>query len=191
MTEYYRYYPSAVKGIDLDTLIKEIPFEQNKVTVRGTVYDERRLTCFLSNVVKTYHYSGSVRESHAMSENGIVNKILNTAIQYVATQDPSLSISFNSCLANYYRNGNDKIGKHSDSERDIDKNSSIMSVSFGAPRKFILEPKYVGEKKVFNLGDGDILIMLPGCQDFYTHEIPAEPKIKNPRISLTFRKGKC
>lgn len=55
-----------------------------------------------------------------------------------------------------------------------------------------MKRKGKGGATVFNrhLPSGSVLRMKGRCQDLYFHEVPREPKVKNPRINLTFRRYK-
>ena len=46
---------------------------------------------------------------------------------------------------------------------------------------------YMMVDEVDILTDGDLLLMLPGCQEKYQHSIPVRKRIKEPRLNLTFR----
>ena len=65
-------------------------------------------------------------------------------------------------------------------------NAAIVSVSFGATRRFDLR-HFDGEKFSINLEDGSVLIMAGELQQYWKHQVPIERKIKQPRINLTFR----
>jgi alkylated DNA repair dioxygenase AlkB len=103
---------------------------------------------------------------------------------------------FNFVLINYYANGDQCIGYHSDDERDLDKFSSIVGVSLGSPRDFLLKPKNFITKNLsnpikINLDHGSIILMKYPTNKYWTHSIPRRTNINNPRISLTFRKIIC
>ena len=103
---------------------------------------------------------------------------------------------FNFVLINYYANGDQCIGYHSDDERDLDKFSSIVGVSLGSPRDFLLKPKNFITKNLpnpikINLDHGSIILMKYPTNKHWTHSIPRRTNINNPRISLTFRKIIC
>lgn len=51
------------------------------------------------------------------------------------------AIRFDYVLINYYANGNNYIGYHSDDERDLKKNGIIASLSLGASRDFCFQMK--------------------------------------------------
>ncbi|KAK0569049.1 hypothetical protein OC861_001291 [Tilletia horrida] len=106
-------------------------------------------------------------------------------------------VQFNHVMANLYEDGSRYIGKH----RDNRENLCIASLSLGANRRWIMERakrKQValgkedqGSDEVLDrketLANGSLLVMQGDTQELYTHEIPKEPKVKDLRISLTFR----
>ena len=55
-------------------------------------------------------------------------------------------------------------------------NSSIYSVSIGGTRKFSIKDKNTKEVISFELEDGDLFIMKPGCQERYEHCIKSIKK---------------
>ena len=95
---------------------------------------------------------------------------------------------FNSVLANYYRNGKDSMGWHSDNEKELGVEPLIASVSLGEPRRFLLKHKTSGEKLTLNLQSGSLLIMRGDLQQNWQHSVPKTMKQVNGRINLTFRK---
>jgi alkylated DNA repair dioxygenase AlkB len=165
-----------------ERLIREIPFEQRQVKVYGKEFNEPRLTSVHGDddvMDKKYIYSKSVRELKKMTPT--LKKIQDKI-------EDKTGIHFDFVLINLYRNGNDKVGWHSDNEKMMDC-SNIVSISLGAERKFKFRTKdthkLVWEKR---LGNGSMVWMKPGCQELYEHEVPKEAKINDPRINLTFRR---
>ena len=102
-----------------------------------------------------------------------------------------LGIDFDTCLLNYYRDGSAAIGHHSDGESDLLPNAPIASVSFGAVRHFDIWPKLtaprIHNRYRIDLGHGSLMIMGKNSQREYTHSLPVQKKVKEPRINLTFR----
>ena len=80
--------------------------------------------------------------------------------------------------------GNDYIGAHSDDELGLDK-VGVVSISYGAERIFRIRDKktkqIICDESTTHCSGGDF-------QKHYTHEIPVQKKVKNSRISFTFRK---
>ena len=100
----------------------------------------------------------------------------------------TLDADFNGILVNKYMNGNDYISAHSDDESGLDK-IGVVSISYGAKRIFRIRDKKT-KKIICNevTTHCSILHMGGDFQKIYTHEIPIQKKIKNSRISFTFRK---
>jgi alkylated DNA repair dioxygenase AlkB len=117
--------------------------------------------------------------------------------------------SFNTCLCNQYRDGDDNLGWHDDqdlrrygaevrrplprtrhlSDARLRPQPTIASVSFGTERFFRLRRKDKSEPELeFALGQGAVLIMGGRTQQFWDHSVPKQKTIKFDRINLTFRK---
>lgn len=92
----------------------------------------------------------------------------------------------NACLLNRYLDGNFYIGAHSDREV-VDVNASVFTLSLGATRRFLLHRK--SDKKVTEtyLNNRDLVLMSGTCQKLYKHSIPKELRVKEERISVTYR----
>ncbi len=95
--------------------------------------------------------------------------------------------NYNSCLLNLYHNGAEGMGYHSDAEGDLQKDSSIASLSFGAARKFVFKHKVDKRKIEIFLESGSLLVMRDETQKNWLHRLPTSTKIHTPRINLTFR----
>lgn len=101
--------------------------------------------------------------------------------------------TFNSLLLNYYRNGGDSIGLHTDSEPSLGINPIVSSLSLGVTRRFRLRhmKKKIDGKYLrydMTLAHGDLLVMGGTLQHYWLHELPKEPDVQGERISMTFRK---
>jgi alkylated DNA repair dioxygenase AlkB len=94
---------------------------------------------------------------------------------------------FNSVLLNYYRDGNDSMGFHSDDEPELGREPAIASVSFGDTRTFILKHKKLPRTLKLNLTDGSLLLMAGKLQNCWRHGINKERSPHGARINLTFR----
>lgn len=91
-------------------------------------------------------------------------------------------------LLNLYENGKDEIRWHSDKEDQLGDEPVIACVNLGATRKFHFLEKETGNKKFYNVANGDLLIMGDQCQKKFLHAILKEKDVTEPRISLTYRK---
>ena len=96
---------------------------------------------------------------------------------------------FNGILVNKYINGNDYIGPHSDDESGLDCNYGVISISYGAERIFRIRDKKNKNIICDEITNNCCILQMGGnFQKLYTHEIPIQKKIKEYRISFTFRK---
>jgi 2-oxoglutarate-Fe(II)-dependent oxygenase superfamily protein len=94
------------------------------------------------------------------------------------------NVSLNSCIVNEYKNGYETITHHSDDEIT---HPTVITVSLGTSRTFVLKHKMTKKLITTTLHKGDVLIMTGECQKLYTHAIPIDRDVKDTRISLTFR----
>lgn len=94
---------------------------------------------------------------------------------------------YNLVNINYYKDGEDYIGPHSDNENESMTETIIASVTLGAERDFIFHHKSTNKKISLILHCGSLLTMGGLCQKYYKHSLPKRPKIKHGRINLTFR----
>ncbi|MGR5236413.1 alpha-ketoglutarate-dependent dioxygenase AlkB family protein [Vibrio alfacsensis] len=96
-------------------------------------------------------------------------------------------VSFNSVLANLYRNGQDSMGWHQDNEPELGTNPVIASLNLGETRRFLLKNLHCKTQLEYELSPGSLLIMAGELQHHWKHAIPKTAKPKGERINLTFR----
>ena len=94
---------------------------------------------------------------------------------------------FNSVLLNFYRDGQDSIGYHSDAEPELGVNPVIASISLGGVQQFVLKHTKSGEKRTYDLAHGSLLVMGGTSQHHWVHGVPKTKAAVEPRINLTFR----
>ncbi len=173
------YYPSWVSDADrlFTVLRKEITWEQHALTLYGRTMPTPRLTAWMGDGV--YRYSGIVNEP------GLWPEALAELRERLRDQ---LSVDFNSCLANLYRDGTDSMGYHSDNEPELGPRPTIASVSLGERRRFVLRHRTSGARWSWDLGHGDLLVMRDESQSDYAHAVPKTSRPVGPRMNLTFRR---
>tara|TARA_R110002096_G_scaffold40913_7_gene111075 strand:- start:233 stop:1099 length:867 start_codon:yes stop_codon:yes gene_type:complete len=138
---------------------------------------------------KNYKFNNKIHKAEPF--NDIIKKILD----YVNKLDELDNIfnknhkKYNTCFINWYEDGNHYIGHHSDDEKELVENSNIYCFSFGAERDFILKHKQTKQNIKINLQNNSLIIM-GDCQKTHTHSLPIRKKVKDKRISITFRKFK-
>lgn len=160
--------------------ILELQYEP-EIIVRGKKCNQRRNIGFFSNDSVGYAYSGQIMKSQPLREMLLVS-ILDRV-------NEELDTKFNGILVNEYTSGEKYIGKHADDERYLDKKTScVAGISYGATRKFRIRNKETSEIVMDIDHEPCMLIVMSGdFQKEFTHEIPQQKKIKDCRISLTFR----
>jgi alkylated DNA repair dioxygenase AlkB len=94
---------------------------------------------------------------------------------------------FNSLLLNFYRDGSDSIGYHSDAEPELGLNPIVPSLSLGSTRRFVLRHMRTKERLTFDLAHGSLLVMAGTTQHHWRHAVPKTTAAVGERINLTFR----
>tara|TARA_Y100001968_G_C19450660_1_gene768305 strand:+ start:2959 stop:3531 length:573 start_codon:yes stop_codon:yes gene_type:complete len=162
-------------------LFKELKWEQPIVKVYGKDYLIPRKTVFLGEKNIQYRYSGITHQAIGwpLWFYPLLEKVSFTC-----------NCQFNGCLVNLYRNGNDKMGWHSDDEKELNPLKSIASLSLGSSRDFYFKHRNLGIKHLISLNNGDLLVMHSPCQDEWMHSVPSRKRNIFYRINLTFRSYK-
>lgn len=147
---------------------------QHKPLCRGG--KQNRDIGFYSDTCKAYDYSGTTMMAQPLT------KWMHRLITYI---NDLTECDFNSLLINYYEDGSNYIGAHSDDSRWL-ANGTVASLSIGTTR--LMRFRDLNKKIIedIQLTDGDVLVMED--QDKYTHEIPKQLRVKEDRYSITFRK---
>ncbi len=156
----------------------QIPWEKERLKIAGKGIQMQRMVAWFGD--KNYHYSYSGTIKIALLWTHELLK-LKTLAENICDE------KYNSCLLNYYPDGNSGMGWHSDGEDSIVENSSIASLSLGAERKFSLKQKTGGNSISVLLENGSLLEMKGQTQNNWLHGLPKSKKITEPRINLTFR----
>jgi alkylated DNA repair dioxygenase AlkB len=161
--------------------------EPTFVTVFKKTYEERRRVLGFGDNDIDYYYSARTVKPHPWESAPVIDEIRHRVFAEVAKVYPELGLP-NFCLVNWYRSGTDKLGAHSDDERDLVKDKPIISLSLGSTRRFVFHNKPKGRKLgEIMLRTGALVIMGKDCQKHYKHSVPEMKKVKGDRWSLTFR----
>ncbi len=175
LPEFYRSEPawSLFEGISQQT-----QWQQDRLTVYGKEHLAPRLSCWFGEPWMDYTYS-----NHTMRASRLTPLLLEIK-EKIETHSGN---RFNSVLVNYYRDGQDSNGWHSDDEPELGDNPIIASLSLGAPRDFHLRHKVDPSlKHKMSLEHGSLLMMRGQTQSRWQHHIPKRAKADG-RINLTFR----
>ena len=152
--------------------------ERPEIIIYGKICKQHRNVGFFSDESIGYKYSKKLMESKPLSKD--MADLLVTINKMLGTQ-------FNGILVNKYIDGNDYIGAHSDEESGLD-GKGVVAISYGSERIFRIRDKnnrtIICDEPTTHCG---ILHMGGNFQKLYTHEIPIQKKIKESRISFSFR----
>lgn len=157
--------------------ISEIPWEQTEITLFGKRVNIPRMNAWYGD--KPYAYSGTRFEARPLpAELDELKREIEKAS----------GLEFNSVLANWYRDGQDCMGWHSDDEASLGKDPQIASVSFGDTRRFVLREKRDRSNKTeVALQHGSLILMLGQTQSLWQHCVPRTRLSSQNRLNLTFR----
>ena len=163
-----------------DLLQNTIRWKQEEVKFYGKTYPVPRKTAWYGYEGFNYSYSGINCFPEIWTKELV--EIKSQIERFITDED------FTSVLLNLYNNGNDKMGWHADDEKELGVNPTIASVSLGETRRFDIKHKQNKDLHYkFELTSGSLLIMRGALQHNWVHQIPAQKKVKEPRINLTFR----
>jgi alkylated DNA repair dioxygenase AlkB len=160
----------------LARLLEETPWRVDTVVVYGKRYQQPRLTAWYGEA--SYTYSGLTL--HPLPLTPLLEQ-LRAAVEHVTGR------RYNSVLLNYYRDGADSMGMHSDDELALGPQPVIASLSYGATRTFILRHRRNRRTVKIDLTDGSLLLMAGTLQANWQHGINKTAKLVGPRLNLTFR----
>lgn len=164
----------------LDALIAETPWRSETITLWGRDYVQPRLVAWHSDPGRTYTYSGTTMAPLPWTP-------LLSSLR--ARVEHACAASFNSVLLNFYRDGADGMGMHSDDEPELGPQPVIASLSLGETR--VLAFRHRDRRDVptvrVPLASGDLLLMRGDTQHRWKHGIAKSRRPLGPRVNLTFR----
>ena len=179
---YNNFYGLQEADLLFGQLKAELAWQEEAIFIYGRWVKVPRLMCWYGDSDAWYRYSGVNHQPMPWTPR------LQAIRERVERQ---CQCTFNSVLANLYRDGKDSMGCHADDEKELGQNPVIASLSLGDQRLFKLHHKQGKDKLDMVLGHGDLLVMAGTLQHYWIHSVPKTKKLKMPRINLTFRKIKA
>ncbi|MNJ82917.1 2OG-Fe(II) oxygenase superfamily protein [compost metagenome] len=162
----------------LKRLLENIEWKNDEAVIFGKRIQTKRKVAWYGEKAFSYTYSNTTKYALPWTDELQELKML---------AEKETGETFNSCLLNLYHSGEEGMAWHSDAETDLKKDGAIASMSFGAERKFAFKHKRTLEKAELILEHGSLLVMKDTTQTHWLHRLPPSKKIREPRISLTFR----
>jgi alkylated DNA repair dioxygenase AlkB len=180
----WRYDPAFLPRPEADALFEALlalpDWAHDTVRLFGKEHLTPRLVAWYGDSGTDYRYSGTVHHPLPWPQ------CLSELRERLARDE---NLSFDSVLANHYRDGRDSMGWHSDDERELGTCPVIASVSVGATRRFLLRHRTRRDIETveLELAHGSLLVMRGTTQRHWKHSLPKSARCKRARVNLTFR----
>ena len=163
----------------MSLLKRHLTWERETLPMFGRDVVVPRQVAFIADQGKCYRYTGKDHYGSGWPEWLLPIK----EEAEVLAQQP-----FNCVLFNWYQNGEDYMGWHADDEKVLGPAPVVAMLSLGAERDFLFRLKADHKVKHKVLLEGNSwLIMHSSTQALWQHSLPVRKRIKEERISLTFR----
>jgi len=180
---YVDYHAGFLGACQADALFsclqQAIEWRHERITVYGRSVCVPRLVAWYGDPGAVYTYSGVRHEPLPW---------LAPLADLRTRLEDYCAVTFNSVLANLYRDGQDGMGWHSDAEQALGEQPLIASLSLGASRLFKLRHKKKAYKELsLALASGSLLVMGGMLQKKWRHCVVKTRKPVGHRINLTFR----
>ena len=163
----------------LTQLTEQTPWQQPQVRIFGRHVAVPRLVAWYGDAEACYRYSGLTHQPLPWTP---------LLAQIRAQVEQAAGQSLNGVLLNYYRDGQDSMGWHSDDEAELGVNPLIASLNLGGTRRFDLRRK--GQNRIehsLDLQHGSLLVMRGATQHHWQHQVAKTRASCAPRLNLTFR----
>lgn len=163
----------------LRALVEQTPWQQPELFIHGRYHRTPRLTAWYGDSGARYRYSGKLHEP--LPWTPLLDEIRQRIVREVGQP-------LNAVLLNYYRDGQDSMGWHSDAEPELGRDPLIASLNLGGSRRFDL--RRVGSTRIehsLTLEHASLLVMRGPTQHHWQHQVAKTRQACAPRLNLTFR----
>jgi len=163
----------------LRALVEQTPWQQPELFIHGRYHRTPRLTAWYGDSGARYRYSGKLHEP--LPWTPLLDEIRQRIVREVGQP-------LNAVLLNYYRDGQDSMGWHSDAEPELGRDPLIASLNLGGNRRFDL--RRVGSTRIehsLTLEHASLLVMRGPTQHHWQHQVAKTRQACAPRLNLTFR----
>ncbi|AVO51682.1 alpha-ketoglutarate-dependent dioxygenase AlkB [Ectopseudomonas mendocina] len=163
----------------LHTLVEQTPWQQPELFIHGRYHRTPRLTAWYGDPAARYRYSGTIHQP--LPWTPLLDEVRQRVTETVGQP-------LNAVLLNYYRDGQDSMGWHSDAEPELGRDPLIASLNLGGSRRFDL--RRVGSTRIehsLTLEHASLLVMRGPTQHHWQHQVAKTRQACAPRLNLTFR----
>jgi alkylated DNA repair dioxygenase AlkB len=169
-------FAPAESDAHLRALVDELDWEGQRFTIYGRTVPMPRLIAMYGPA--GYRYSGVVHPPRPLTSR---LDAIRRRVEEVTGR------TFNSVLANLYRDGKDSVGWHRDDDYAHGGQPDIASASFGATRRFELRDRTGRERAAEDLASGSVLLITGDAVARWWHRVPKTKRAVGARVNLTFR----
>lgn len=179
IVHYHGLIMSSKKADEFyNALLHDIQWKNDEAIIYGKKIITKRKVVWYSDKPFSYTYSKITKTAELWLP---VLLELKTMVEQIGGE------TFNSCLLNLYHDGSEGMAWHSDAEKNLKRNGTIGSLSFGAERKFLFKQKKTKETVPIFLQHGSLLVMSGTTQRNWLHRLSPTTTVRTPRVNLTFR----
>lgn len=169
----------ATADLWFNQLLDDTSWQQPQVRLYGRFCPVPRLLAWYGDAEARYRYSGQTHQP--LPWTPLLQTIRTRVVEAVGQP-------LNGVLLNYYRDGQDSMGWHSDDEAELGREPLVASLSLGGTRRFDLRRK--GQSRIEHslaLNHGSLLVMRGPTQHYWQHQVAKTRSLCAPRLNLTFR----
>lgn len=169
--------------LDFERLWGLRPAERGQVVMHGHAVATPR---WQQAYMRPYFFSGMVHEALPLPQ------AFEPFLEWARSLPLYGDLAVNAALINFYANGQDYIGRHSDDERELVPGAPIVSISLGQKRTFRVRNRLSGAVALdLDMPHATYVAMGGAMQRHFLHEVPkvagAKGAAMGRRINVTFR----
>lgn len=136
----------------------------------------------------SYTFDESIHYDYKVAGGSPPNEIMCDKLKKITLDvNKVLNTNYNTILMNVYKDGKDCIGGHHDKETGWREETGFATLAFGSVRNFDIRSDETDVLTRIPHKNGWVIEMPYPMNSTHTHAVPSQPRIKEPRISLTFR----
>jgi len=136
----------------------------------------------------SYTLNENIHYDYGVSGGSPVNEVMCDKFKDITARvNEKLGTNYNTILMNVYKDGKDCIGAHKDKEVGWVEGTGFATLAFGATRKFNIVKDEDEILTSIPHKSGWVINMPNPLNQSNTHAVPSQPRVKEPRVSLTFR----
>jgi len=175
---YWQDFLSQAATESLMVSLPSLAWQQPEILMFGRKIVIPRRQLWMGDPHCSYRYSGVTFQPEPWTEQ---------LQQLTAQINATLQQRFNCVLLNWYLDGSQAMGWHSDDEPELGPSPQIASLSLGQTRRFDLRHGLHQTQLQLELTNGSLLLMAGQCQQHWQHRLPKQAKATGERFNLTFR----